>query len=262
MNENISNQDDINQDDINQDDFNEDEAKAYILNHREELGLDEPEKQIDFFEEVKRKLQNFNFKDEFDYTLLTNYISGTIRKTFDRLMPDYKREDFEKKTEVFNQLLKTYRIYKIVSRFCDENKLDDYVSTDIKFPAVFETEYKRIFPDDNSIILSRNSAQSEPERDKAGDSGKEKSDAIETIPHEDRVARAKVKEFSAQNRALKKRLSLKYDLDHNELIALIDEARHPKTGRFSYRKLGEKLSCHHSTAKRIVERNGLKHLTE
>jgi hypothetical protein len=79
--------------------------------------------------------------------------------------------------------------------------------------------------------------------------------------NEDRVARAKVKELSVQNRALKKQLTLKHDPDPNYLQKLIDQARHPKTNRFSYRKLGKLLGCTHSTAKSIVKRNGLEHLT-
>jgi len=61
--------------------------------------------------------------------------------------------------------------------------------------------------------------------------------------------------------ALKKRLALKYDPDPNQLEQLIDKSRHIKTGKFSYRKLGKLIGCTHTTAKSIVKRNGLEHLT-
>ncbi|HQE95972.1 MAG TPA: hypothetical protein PLW05_09000 [Candidatus Marinimicrobia bacterium] len=81
------------------------------------------------------------------------------------------------------------------------------------------------------------------------------------LNYEDRVARTKVKELAGANRALKKRLALKYDPDPNQLEQLIDKSRHIKTGKFSYRKLGKLIGCTHTTAKSIVKRNGLEHLT-
>jgi len=80
--------------------------------------------------------------------------------------------------------------------------------------------------------------------------------------NEDRVARAKVKELTGKLRAAKKYLHYKYNLDPNQLAQLIDEARHPNTGKFRYRRLARLLGCNHTTAKDIVERNGLEHLTD
>jgi len=96
--------------------------------------------------------------------------------------------------------------------------------------------------------------KSEYERDKANDSDT-------SVSNEDRVVRAKVKELAGQNRALKRQLSLKHNPDPNELEKLIDQSRHPKTKKFKYRRLARLIGCTHTTAKAIVERNGLKHLT-
>ena len=81
------------------------------------------------------------------------------------------------------------------------------------------------------------------------------------IYNEDRVARDKVKVLSEKNRSLKRQLSFKHNLDPNQLEQLINKARHPKTKKFSYRKLGHQIGCTHTTAKAIVERYGLVYLT-
>ncbi len=214
----------------------------------------------DSFKDLNNRLLNLDWKDP---GAVKDYIKAckTIRIYFEK----YKEVDN------WERFINGNPYGPVLTILLLEKELWDYYLTlnTGREPLDLEKEYGFSMPYPiaqhheklKSDLFTELGLKTEP-RPGAQSEGEGVSNSIDkSIANEDWVARLKVQELSRKNKALKKRLSLKYNFDVNELAKLIEQSRHPKTNKFSYRKLGQLLGCHHTTAKRYVERYGLKHLT-
>jgi len=162
---------------------------------------------------------------------------------------------------IFTEILREKKFYSEIENDLIKKNLDENNPSG-RLLKEFKYKWELLFPDREFPFTEIEEQSAKQNEVLTPDTKPEAENPTETvIDNEGRVARVKVKELSGKNRALKRRLNLKFNYDPNRLEDLISKSRHPKTKKFSYRKLAKLLNCHHDTAKRIVDQSGLTHLT-